>query len=411
MAQITLSHNKQQIKQSIDLASSKSESNRALIINALSGGSNELGNLANARDTETMIRLLNSPDNETWDVLDAGTTMRFLTAFATVQNKPRVMTGSSRMKERPIGLLVDALRSIGAEISYEEKDGYPPMRINGFDESVTNNKITIRGDVSSQYISALLMVAPTLPNGLELNLTGKIGSRPYILMTLNLMKHFGADATWEGNTISVPAQQYQENAYTIEADWSAASYWYSIIALSEDENAEVELIGLREQSNQGDSVLVQLMDQLGVSSTFTENSVILKKKDAQDSITWDFSDCPDIAQTISVICAVKGISADFSGLESLRIKETDRIDAIKNELAKFDVEVEVEGDEVIRIKNPQFNKKEGILINTYKDHRMAMAFAPLALTGIAIDIEDDQVVNKSYPDFWRDLQTIGFETK
>ena len=411
MATITLTHNKQGIKQRIDLASSKSESNRALIINALSGGKNELGNLANARDTETMIRLLNAPNDETWDVLDAGTTMRFLTAYATVQEKPRVMTGSSRMKERPIALLVDALRSIGAEISYEGKEGYPPMRITGFDKSILNNKITIRGDVSSQYISALLMVAPTLPNGLELTLTGKIGSRPYILMTLNLMQHFGASHTWEGNVITVPTQQYQENTYTIEADWSAASYWYSIIALSKDENAEIELVGLRKKSNQGDSVLVELMDQLGVHSTFTENSVILTKKEAQSSISWDFSDCPDIAQTISVVCAVKGIPAEFSGLESLRIKETDRIDAIKNELAKFGVNVEVEGDEVIKIPNPtlQFPEEE-VMINTYKDHRMAMAFAPLALLG-NIQIEDDQVVNKSYPDFWRDLKAVGFQIK
>ncbi|MCP4520082.1 MAG: 3-phosphoshikimate 1-carboxyvinyltransferase [Cytophagales bacterium] len=410
MATITLGHNRQDIKQTIDLASSKSESNRALVINALSGGSNELGNLANARDTETMIRLLNSPNEEIWDVLDAGTTMRFLTAFATVQGTTRVMTGSTRMKERPIALLVDALRSIGADISYEANDGYPPMRINGFDKEAKNNEITIRGDVSSQYISALLMIAPTLPNGLVLNLTGKIGSRPYILMTLNLMKHFGASHIWEGNTITVPAQQYQENAYTIEADWSAASYWYSIVALSNDGNAEIELVGLRKVSNQGDSVLVELMDQLGVSSTFTETGVILKKKEAQKSITWDFSDCPDIAQTISVVCAAKGISAELSGLESLRIKETDRIDAIKNELAKFGVVVEVEGDEKISIQNPDLQFPSEVMINTYKDHRMAMAFAPLAFYG-ELQIEDDQVVNKSYPDFWRDLSTVGFETK
>lgn len=409
MATIKLNHTKQTIEQSIDLASSKSESNRALIINALSGGNNQLGNLANARDTETMIRLLASPNEETWDVLDAGTTMRFLTAYATVQGKARVMTGSKRMKERPIALLVDALRSIGANISYQEIEGYPPMRIHDFDKTCTNNKITIRGDVSSQYISALLMIAPILPNGLELTLTGKVGSRPYILMTLNLMKHFGAEHTWEDDTIKVGHQKYQENAYTIEADWSAASYWYSIVALSEDKNAKIELLGLRKKSNQGDSVLVELMNQLGVQSTFTENSVILTKKEAQSSVVWDFSDCPDIAQTISVVCAAKGISAELTGLESLRIKETDRIDAIKNELAKFGVTVEVEGDEVIKIPSPKFTMPSDAFINTYKDHRMAMAFAPLALLG-NITIEDDQVVNKSYPDFWRDLKTVGFET-
>ncbi len=404
---IQVSHASKKVKCTIDLASSKSESNRALIINALSGGKAKLSRLANARDTETMQRLLKDK-GEVWDVLDAGTTMRFCTAFAAVTGRKVLMTGTERMQQRPIGILVDALRELGADIDYIKNEGYPPHQINGFDSSKGTAKLSIRGDVSSQYISALLMVAPCLPNGLTLELTGKVGSKPYILMTLNLMKHFGVSSTWNDNIISVLPQQYAENNYTIESDWSGASYWYSIAALADD--AEIELIGLRKDSNQGDSVLVELMDLLGVKSTFNNKGVVLTKKEHKDSIEWDFTHCPDIAQTISVICAVKGINARMTGLESLRIKETDRIEAIKDELAKFGVSVKVEGDEAIEITDAQFQLKPGALINTYDDHRMAMAFAPLGLL-FDIEVEDKEVVNKSYPDFWKDLQLAGFEFK
>lgn len=401
---IHISHASKSVKCTIDLASSKSESNRALIINALSGGKAELSRLANARDTETMQRLLSSTGN-VWDVLDAGTTMRFCTAFAAITGKKVLMTGTDRMQQRPIGILVDALRDLGADITYTNKEGYPPHQINEFNIDNGSSHLTIRGDVSSQYISALLMVAPSLPNGLTLELTGKVGSKPYILMTLNLMKHFGVSSEWNDNIIKVAHQQYASNNYTIESDWSGASYWYSIAALADD--AEIELIGLRQNSNQGDSVLVELMDKLGVKSTFNETGVVLTKKSSEKSIEWDFTHCPDIAQTISVICAAKGIDARLTGLESLRIKETDRIEAIKNELAKFGVEVAIEGDEVIEITNPQFQLKEGTFINTYDDHRMAMAYAPLGLL-MNLEIEDKEVVNKSYPDFWRDLEAAGF---
>lgn len=407
MSTIQLSKAQSSVNGIIDLASSKSESNRALIINALCDGNSSLSNLANARDTETMLRLLASNDN-VLDVLDAGTTMRFLTAFSAVRGIPTELTGSSRMQERPIKLLVDALRTIGADISYLKNEGYPPIKINGFDQEHSNNKIEIRGDVSSQYISALLMVAPTLPQGLELVLTGKIGSKPYIQMTLNLMAKFGVTSNWAENIITVKPQSYSSTNYTIEADWSAASYWYSMVALADE--AKVQLNGLRKDSNQGDSVLTELMIHLGVKTTFNETGVLLEKCDSATSLDWDFTHCPDIAQTISVICAAKGISCRLSGLESLRIKETDRIDAIKQELAKFDVQVAVEGDEVISINNPQFKKGNDVTIATYKDHRMAMAFAPLALIE-ALKIENPSVVNKSYPDFWRDLKAVGFEQK
>ena len=405
MTTYKIAHPSKKISGVIDLASSKSESNRALIINALSGSTNDLQRLANARDTETMLRLLKSND-ETLDVLDAGTTMRFLTAFTAIQGKKRVLTGSSRMKERPIKLLVDALTDLGADISYLENDGYPPIQINGFDREKGSNKITIRGDVSSQYISALLMVGPSLPEGIELTLTGKIGSKPYIQMTLNLMAHFGAHYTWNNDVVRIEPSAYKPNEYTIEADWSGASYWYSIVALAED--AEIELYGLRKDSNQGDSVLVELMEKLGVKTTFTEKGVKLTKTSHEASIDWDFTHCPDIAQTISVICAVKGVNARLTGLESLRIKETDRIEAIKNELQKFNVTVEIEGDEAITITKPKFTIQSENAVATYKDHRMAMSYAPLALLG-DVRIENPDVVVKSYPDYWKDLTSVGFD--
>ena len=403
MSSLKLNKHTGSIKCEIDLASSKSESNRALIINALAGSTSHLKRLANARDTETMQRLLSDMDGEVWDVLDAGTTMRFLTAFAAVKGLPKLMTGTARMKERPIALLVDSLKELGAEISYMENEGFPPHTIESFNFS-GSNKLSIRGDISSQYISALLMIAPYLPQGLEITLTGKIGSRPYIEMTLALMKHFGVDSQWEKNKISVAPQEYKAKEYTIEADWSGASYWYSIVALAE--KAEIKLIGLRENSFQGDSVLVELMDKLGVKTNFVADGVILTKKEHVNSLTWDFTHCPDIAQTISVICAVKGISIKMLGLESLRIKETDRIDAIVEQLKKFEIGCTVRGDEEIKIEKPQFVAKKNV-INTYHDHRMAMAFAPLALV-TEIEIEDKTVVNKSYPNFWKDLHKAGF---
>lgn len=396
-----------QVKLTLDLAASKSESNRALIINALSGSSIALKNLANARDTETMMRLLSQLDNPEWDVLDAGTTMRFTTAFAAVKGLNKVMTGTDRMCKRPIGILVNALRELGAEIDYLGEEGYPPHQIKGFKEQLTDH-LKIRGDVSSQYISALLMIAPSLPSGLTLELTGKVGSKPYIQMTINLMKHFGVTADWNDNIIKIGPQQYTHQEYTIEGDWSGASYWYSIAALAEQ--AEIELVGLRKNSNQGDSVLAELMENLGVHTEFKPNSVVLTKTNQVKDFEWDFTHCPDIAQTISVIAAQKGVSAKLTGLESLRIKETDRIEAIKNELAKFGVEVKVVGDEEIHIISPKFLVNPSVEIDTYEDHRMAMSFAPLALIQDVI-IDEPGVVSKSYPDYWSDLRTAGFSVE
>lgn len=393
------------IKEKISLASSKSESNRALIINALAGFEGELHNLSSARDTQTMIRLLKSTEVVA-DVLDAGTTMRFLTAYFSVTNQVKTMTGTPRMCERPIGILVDALRSLGCDIEYLGKDGYPPTQLKGFNHQLSN-EISIRGDVSSQYISALLMISPILPNGLTINLTGEIGSIPYITMTIKQMEAFGVkvEADWIAKRLSVEPQVYKPTSYKIESDWSGASYWYSVVALAQDNNVEIELLGLKENSLQGDSVIVDIMTQLGVKSTFTADGVMLQKIAAQTSFKWDFTDCPDLAQTVAVVLVAKNIKGVFTGLESLKIKETDRVLALQNELAKIGGTLE----EVESKTKYEVNTTEEWNItptfDTYDDHRMAMAFAPLAMIADVI-IEEPGVVAKSYPSYWEDLGKI-----
>jgi 3-phosphoshikimate 1-carboxyvinyltransferase len=388
----------------IRLSSSKSESNRALIINAVSGNKCVLHNLSDARDTQTMQRLLLSGD-KTLDVLDAGTTMRFLVALKALKGENRIMTGTERMCERPVKILVDALRTLGAEVDYLGKEGYPPLEIKGFVPKT--NRVQIQGDVSSQYISALLMSSPLLPNGLELELTGKVASRPYIEMTLDLMKHFGMSHVWKGNTIKVAKQDYTANEYTIESDWSGASYWFSIVALAEE--AEIELLGLKQNSLQGDSAIVQIMDSFGVASTYTKEGVLLKKKENKKEVTIDFSDCPDLAQTVVACAAAKGISLKMKGIESLRIKETDRIAALQNELLKFNARLNELGEGWFEVV-PSVQIPSQVQIETYDDHRMAMAFAPLAFVA-DLDILEPHVVRKSYPGYWDDLKKAGFEIK
>jgi 3-phosphoshikimate 1-carboxyvinyltransferase len=411
LTNISLAQHKGQIKGAITPPSSKSESNRVLVIHALAGKEGELQNLSNARDTQTMIRLLQNDNEETWDVLDAGTTMRFLTAYSAVSGKKRIMTGTMRMKERPILLLVDALRTLGADISYQEKDGYPPMLIKPFDpKQVKTNTLTIRGDVSSQYITALLMIAPLLPQGLKLELTGKIGSKPYIAMTLQLMQKFGVTAKWEGSSITVPHQNYKGTTYSVESDWSAASYWFSVAALAPEANFFIK--GYKSDSLQGDRVITSIMEKMGVKSTFTNEGLHLEKITGfvAQPFEQDFTDCPDLAQTIAIVAAAKGQVVTMSGLESLRIKETDRIAAIQNELQKFGSDLEeLVKDDTYKVVPGNF-KMNNQHIATYKDHRMAMAFAPLALLG-ELSIENPEVVEKSYPHFWEDLKALGFEMK
>ncbi|MBB6001539.1 3-phosphoshikimate 1-carboxyvinyltransferase [Arcicella rosea] len=390
----------------IPLPSSKSESNRALIINALAKGKDNLSNLAEARDTQTMMRLLAS-DDAIADVIDAGTTMRFLTAFFSVTGQQKTMTGTPRMCERPIGILVDALRSLGADIEYLNKEGYPPLQLNGFNFS-GNKNLSIRGDVSSQYISAILMIAPLLPEGLILTITGDLGSKPYIEMTIQQMKSFGITVTpdWENMTITVPAQQYEVIPYAIESDWSGASYWFSMVALSEFEDAELELLGLKENSLQGDSVITDIMSHLGVKSEYTGRGFKLTKIPAEASLAWDFTNCPDLAQTVCVVAAAKNIPLTLTGVESLKVKETDRIYALQTELAKIGGSlVEIEKNHKYLLTASGEAIKADTAIHTYDDHRMAMAFAPLALVS-DITIEEPDVVVKSYPSFWKHIAKI-----
>lgn len=385
----------------IPLEASKSESNRALIINAVSGNKSTLYNLSNARDTQTMLRLLAS-DEETLDVLDAGTTMRFLTAYSILGETPRIMTGTERMQQRPIHILAKSLKQIGAKIEFLKKDGYPPHLVKPLKKQKSNH-ISIKGDVSSQFISALLMIAPALPEGLSLKLKGKVGSRPYIQMTLDMMKLFGVKAHWTNNTIEIAPQEYKEYPYVVESDWSGASYWYSFVALADE--AKIKLLGLRQKSLQGDIAIVHIMNQLGVMSTFEEDGVVLQKIPHQKEFEYDFSDCPDLAQTVAVVCGVKDIHCKMTGLESLKIKETDRIKALKKELKKFKIKLKETEEGVYEIKSKFEPSNEVIEVETYEDHRMAMAFAPL-LTQQSINIKDPSVVNKSYPSFWEHVELV-----
>ncbi len=349
-----------------------------------------------------MMRLLHAAD-PIIDVEDAGTTMRFLTAYFAVTNQQKTLTGTSRMLERPIGILVKALRSLGARIEYLQKDGFPPIRIAGFDSQKTRT-VRVRGDISSQFISALMMVAPALPMGLVIELEGVIGSRPYIEMTAALMRQFGVSSTFEGARIEVASQHYTATELTVESDWSGASYWYAFAALADD--GDLSLPGLSLDSLQGDRAIADLMALLGVNTEVQPGGVLrLTRNDTQQKIQWDFKNCPDLAQTVAVVCAAKGVHAVFTGLESLRIKETDRIAALQTELGKI-------GARLLEDKGSWRLQPAEILpasasFNTYKDHRMAMAFAPLAAK-MDVTIDNPSVVKKSYPDFWVDMAGVGF---
>ena len=408
-----LAHPGGPLKGRIELTGSKSIANRALIIRALCEHDFTIHRLAAADDTVRLERLLASEE----DVLDAGpagTTFRFLTGYLSRRPGYQVLTGSQRMKERPIGILVDALRKLGADISYVEKEGYPPLRI-GYAKLDLTSKLTIPADTSSQYISSLLMLAPTLPDGLELTLTGEIVSVPYIRMTLALMAHFGVNHEWKGQTIHVPAQAYVARDYTVEADWSAASYYYGLAALAP--GADIELDGLFEDSVQGDAVVRELYARFGVSTTFTATGLRLAKTAGTTPpplFEQDFVECPDIAQTLMASCAGLGVQALYSGLQTLFIKETDRVAAMKAELGKlgvalYKIPTKLSGDEKVQYfgQEGRTDFTAGVpTFATYHDHRMAMALAPLALLH-PVRIEDPLVVEKSYPDFYRDLASLG----
>ncbi len=408
-----ISHPSKCIKGELHLTASKSESNRALIIQALCDEPFEIKNLATAQDTTTLQKILSFINStETFDVGPAGTTMRFLTAyFSTLQGK-RILTGSERMQQRPIGILVDALRQLGADIQYLEKEGYPPLQING--NKLKGGEVEIDGSVSSQFISALLLISPMMQNGLVIKFKGNIISRPYINMTLKMMEEFRVYGQWQGNTISVSPQQYHRKSepdysYWVDGDWSAASYWYSMVALAEE--ADLKIMGLKHPSLQGDAIVSELYSFFGVKTNYIENGIHLTKIKVKDEhFGYNFSDCPDIAQTATVTAAALKIPAFFNELSTLKIKETDRLQALKNELKKFNCEVQIIDDQAIQIEPLNFADHKRT-INTYEDHRMAMAFAPLALKMEFIQIEQPEVVGKSYPNFWNDLKVLGFEIK
>ena len=399
------------------LDGSKSLSNRALIIQAISREPIHLTALSTSKDTVTLGRLLQeleASSTEPFDAGAAGTTFRFMTALLATQPGEQILTGTERMKQRPIKILVDALRHLGAQIEYLEEEGYPPLRIGAASNLADTPTLTIQGDTSSQYISALLLIAPSLPKGLTMTLSGKVVSRPYIEMTIRLMEHFGAQVTWEGDTITVAAAPYTGGSLRIEADWSAASYYYSMVAGTP--GSSLTLDGLNAESLQGDSVLVDMMRSFGVESTFTEDGVRIENLRPADEIDfiWDFIRCPDLAQTLAVTCAMTGRRGLFTGLETLRIKETDRISALHNELAKVQVRME-EASAPIDERNwfsvdGAANLDTQPTFETYEDHRMAMAFAPLAIMG-SIKIEEPMVVRKSYPHFYEDLEKLGFQVK
>ncbi len=392
------------INATIQLPSSKSISNRALIINALAKGSITPANLSDCDDTQVMIKAL-ADNQEIVDIRAAGTAMRFLTAYFSVTSGTRIITGTERMKQRPIGILVDALRELGADIEYVENEGYPPLRITG--KELTKNEISLPGNVSSQYISALLMIAPVLKNGLNLFLTGEVISLPYIKLTLQLMKEFGVTAIWNSdNSLQIAPQPYKDIPYLVESDWSAASYWYQMVALADE--AEVVLPGLLFDSYQGDHRGSRIFEELGVKTIFTKEGVILTKKTiSTERLEDDFSDIPDLAQTFAVTCVLLNIPFRFTGLQTLKIKETDRIVALITELAKLGYKIKDEDDSILFWNGERIEPQVDPVIRTYEDHRMAMAFAPAGMFYPRLTINEPLVVTKSYPTFWNDLQNIG----
>ena len=395
----------ERLRASVQLPASKSISNRALILNALSYSPYDIQNLSDCDDTEVMVKALNS-DSRDFDIKAAGTAMRFLTAFLSKIVGEWTITGTERMKNRPIKLLVDALNSLGARIEYMEKEGYPPLRI--FGSALQGGEISLAGGVSSQYISALLMIAPLMEKGLTLHLEGNIISRPYINLTLQLMEQFGVKAIWNGQTIKILPQEYKPIRFTVESDWSAASYWYSIMALSK--NAEIELLGLFKNSLQGDAAGAKLFAQLGVGTTFTDRGVVLKYNgNAVKKLIYNFVNEPDLAQTFVVTCVLLNIPFRFTGLQSLKIKETDRIEALKTELRKLGYLLTDSNDSILEWNGERCEPEADPIIATYEDHRMAMAFAPAALVlPQGLKVADPEVVTKSYPAYWEDLRKAGF---
>jgi 3-phosphoshikimate 1-carboxyvinyltransferase len=397
----------------ISITGSKSETNRLLLLQALFPNIT-LDNTSNSDDSEVMQKALNSnfqlptSNSQLIDIHHAGTAMRFLTAyFAVNEGREVVLTGSPRMKERPIKVLVEALQQLGAQISYEIEEGFPPIRIKG--QKITANKVSIPANVSSQYISALLLIGPKLENGIELNLVGEITSIPYIKMTLALLNEIGVETSFEGNVITVKPLtiNHKPQILTVESDWSSASYFFSLAALSDE--ATISLSSYKVTSLQGDSALVEIYAKMGVETRFEKNKITLVKQSnfKLESVNFDLNNTPDIAQTIVVTCLGLGIGCHLTGLHTLKIKETDRLEALRIELTKLGANISVTNDSLTLVASKEINSN--VKIATYNDHRMAMAFAPLALK-VPIIIENAEVVSKSYPDFWVDMARLGLQT-
>ena len=403
MKDLTLRHQSGNLHGRIQITGSKSESNRMLLLQALYPQIT-LDNLSNSDDTVAMKSGLESDKNMV-DIGHAGTSMRFLSAYySTLENQEKILTGSSRMQERPIGILVDALRQLGADITYLKNEGYPPLLIKG--KRLTASEVRLSANISSQYITALMLIAPSLPDGLRLYLEGKITSIPYIEMTLSLLHKIGVDAIFSGQHIQVfPKKDITQITHAVESDWSSASYYFSMVALANE--ADVSLSTYKKDSLQGDRVLMDVYQQFGVKSSIENNTLALKKQTIGSThVQLDLSDAPDIAQTIAVTCYGLGLSCSLTGLHTLKIKETDRLVAMQNELSKLGATIEIT-DKSLHLHKRTNPIRPNVLIETYHDHRMAMAFAPLGLL-VPIRIQDADVVTKSYPGFWKDLEQNGF---
>jgi len=391
----------------INLPASKSLSNRSLIINALSNDQISVENVSASDDTRLLFNALRSKSTEV-DIGAAGTAMRFLTAFFAQEEGVRILTGSERMKQRPIGFLVEALRSIGAQIQYLEKEGFPPLKISGC--KLTGGAISLNGSVSSQYLSALMMIAPTMKYGLTIQLLGNVISRPYIEMTAKLMHKFGVESIIKDDLIIIPKMRYLPRKYNVENDWSAASYWYEIAAMFGN-SSRIVLNNLPKNSLQGDSQVMNIFSMLGVETSFENCNAILTNNKIDDfnlPLNINFENTPDIAQTFVVTACMLGIKFCASGLQSLRIKETDRISALQIELRKLGFVLTTPSDGVLEWDGVRCEPDFRPIINTYDDHRMAMAFAPVCIKFGEILIKDPYVVSKSYPRFWEDLEKAGF---
>lgn len=398
----------------INLPSSKSISNRALIIWALTEGKILPENLSDCDDTQVMINALNT-DNEVVDIKAAGTSMRFLTAYLSVTPGTHIITGTERMKHRPIGILVDALRYLGADIEYMEEEGFPPLKITG--RKLYSRPVAIPGNVSSQFITALMLIAPTLDEPLSIQLLGDVVSKPYIDLTRSVMNQFGADVEWtDVDTITVNAGKYVPRKFVIENDWSAASYWYEMLAMCNSYDSEVNFSGLNDGSRQGDSVVRYMFSLLGVKTAFTtdketgiQTMTITRHNRLLPRLEYDFSSQPDQVQAFVVCCAALGIQFKFTGISTLKLKETDRIKAMKTEMLKLGIVLTEEDENTIVWDGTRTEADEHIVIDTYDDHRMAMAFAPLSIIYPGITINNPEVVSKSYPSYWEDLEKAGFK--